>query len=186
MNSIGHRFRVLYYMYALAAFLFGCEFTLCMQSRSQNDHLQIAIALPQLKCQVFGLPCKLWHSLAGQTPGVRVWPARLTMAMGPGTHHTCLLTAFVDPSIHHNEIRDITADLLSEVCHSVGTEPCLQEITEEQLTHTTANREDGARLDIVAESFWGRDQQCTFFDVRVLRKATAILPWLSVSYVQTE
>ncbi len=30
------------------------------------------------------------------------------------------------PSIRHNEIRDITADLLSEVCHSVGTEPNLQ------------------------------------------------------------
>ena len=71
------------------------------------------------------------------------------------------------PSIRHNEIRDITADLMSEVCHSVGTEPNLQPVTEEQLTHRTANREDGARLDIVAESFWGRDRQCAFFDVRV-------------------
>ena len=53
----------------------------------------------------------------------------------------------------HDEIRDITADLLSEVCHSVSTEPCLQEITEEQLTHRTANK-DGARLDIVAEFVW--------------------------------
>ena len=40
-------------------------------------------------------------------------------------------------------------------------------MTEEQLTHRSANREDGARLDIVAESFWGRDRQCAFFDVRV-------------------
>ena len=40
-------------------------------------------------------------------------------------------------------------------------------MTEEQLTHRTANREDGARLDIVAENFWGRDRQCAFFDVRV-------------------
>ena len=71
------------------------------------------------------------------------------------------------PSIRHNEIRDITADLLSEICHSVGTEPNLQPVTEEQLTHRSANREDGARLDIVAESFWGRDRQCAFFDVRV-------------------
>ena len=29
------------------------------------------------------------------------------------------------PLIRHNEIRDITADLLSEVCHSVGIEPTL-------------------------------------------------------------
>ena len=40
-------------------------------------------------------------------------------------------------------------------------------MTEEQLTHRTANREDGARLDIVAESFWGRDRQCAFLNVRV-------------------
>jgi len=80
------------------------------------------------------------------------------------------------------EIRDITADLLSEVCHSIGTEPCLQEITEEWLTHRTANRQDGARLDIVEESFLGKDWQCAFFDVRVSilpRKAIATLPWVS-------
>ena len=31
--------------------------------------------------------------------------------------------------IRHNEIRDITADLLSEVCHNVGTEPGLQHVS---------------------------------------------------------
>ena len=61
------------------------------------------------------------------------------------------------PSICHNEVRDITANLLSEVCHSVGTEPSLQNVSEEQLTRTSANREDGARQDIVATNFWGRD-----------------------------
>ncbi len=71
------------------------------------------------------------------------------------------------PSIRHNEIRDITADLLSEVCHNVGTEPCLQPITGERLTYSTANKEDGARLDVVAESFWWRDRQRAYFDVRV-------------------
>ena len=71
------------------------------------------------------------------------------------------------PSIRHNEIRDLTANLMSEVCYGVGIEPCLQAVTEEQLKHKSANREDGARLDIVAENFWGRDRQRTFFDVRV-------------------
>ena len=71
------------------------------------------------------------------------------------------------PSICHNEVRDITANLLSEVCHSVGTEPSLQNVSEEQLTRTSANREDGARQDIVATNFWGRDWQCAFFDVRI-------------------
>jgi len=66
------------------------------------------------------------------------------------------------PSIRHNEIHDITADLLNEVCHNVETEPCLQPITGEHLYYKSANREDGARLDVVAESFWGRDRQRAF------------------------
>ena len=40
-------------------------------------------------------------------------------------------------------------------------------MTDEQLSLRTANREDGARLDIVADNFWGRDRQRAFFDVRV-------------------
>ena len=71
------------------------------------------------------------------------------------------------PSIRHNEIRDVTADLLSEVCHNVGIEPSLQPVTGEILSYRSANREDGARLDVVAESFWGRNRQRAFFDVRV-------------------
>ena len=59
-----------------------------------------------------------------------------------------------------------------ESCHSVGTEPSLQPITGEQLEHRTANREDGARLDIVAQSFWERDRQSAFFDVRVFKTLT--------------
>ena len=69
--------------------------------------------------------------------------------------------------MRHNEVRDITADLLTEVCHGVGTEPLLQPVTEEQFTHRTANRGEGARLDIIAENFWSRDRQISFFDVRV-------------------
>ena len=71
------------------------------------------------------------------------------------------------PTIRHNELRDITAELMSEVCHNVGTEPILQPITNECLVHRTANREDGARLDVAADSFWGNDRQRAFFDVRV-------------------
>ena len=39
------------------------------------------------------------------------------------------------PSIRHNEFRDITAELLTEVCHSVGVEPTLQPLTGEQLSY---------------------------------------------------
>ena len=59
------------------------------------------------------------------------------------------------------------SNLLSEVCHSIGMEPHLQPVTGKHLTCMSANKEDGARLDVVAESFQGRDWQCAFFDVRV-------------------
>ena len=92
------------------------------------------------------------------------------------------------PSIRHNEIRDITADLLSEVCHNVGTEPCLQPVTGEHLFYKSANCEDGARLDVVAESFWGRDRQRAFFDVRIFNPFAQSLHNTSLSqcYRQNE
>ena len=71
------------------------------------------------------------------------------------------------PQIRHNELRDITAEMMKEVCHNVSTEPHLQPVTREQLRHRTANREEGARLDVVATNFWGRDRQQAYFDIRV-------------------
>ena len=71
------------------------------------------------------------------------------------------------PSIWHNKIRDITTELLTEVCYGVGVKPGLQPVTVETFLYRSANREDGARLDVVAEIFWGRDRQRAFFDVRV-------------------
>ena len=77
---------------------------------------------------------------------------------------TCHLGGF--PTIRHNEIRDITATLLTEVCHNVATEPPLQPLTGETLTARSANTNDNARLDIRARSFWNNSQDA-FFDVRV-------------------
>ena len=71
------------------------------------------------------------------------------------------------PSLRHNEIRDVTADLLNEVCHNVSTEPELQPLSGELLSHRTANTEDGVRLDVKAQGFWRDRHQCAFFDVRV-------------------
>jgi len=95
-----------------------------------------------------------WHP--EQLPSRCVCDQRFT------TEHalSCSLGGF--PSIRHNEIRDITAEFLTEICHGVGTEPCLQPVTGERLAQRSANREDGARLDIVAEDFWGRDRQLHF------------------------
>ena len=70
-------------------------------------------------------------------------------------------------SVRHNEIRDLTATLLTEVAHDVRTEPDLQPITSEDLAGASANSQDGARLDIVASGVWGGRFEKTFFDVRV-------------------
>ena len=59
------------------------------------------------------------------------------------------------PSIRHNEVRDLTAELLSEVCHAVEIEPHLQPIDDETFQLKTANVQDGARLDIAMDGFWG-------------------------------
>ena len=75
------------------------------------------------------------------------------------------------PSIRHNELRDITAGLaagfLCEVCHNVGIKPSLQPLSGEQFHYRSANVEDGARLDVRAESFWGRDRRQAYFDIKV-------------------
>ena len=71
------------------------------------------------------------------------------------------------PSLHHNEIRDVTADLLNEICHNVSMEPELQSLSSKVFTYRTGNTKDGARLEVKAPGFWGNQHQCTFFDVWV-------------------
>ena len=61
----------------------------------------------------------------------------------------------------------MNAGLLSEVCCDVGVEPALQPLDHEPLRHATANREDGARLD-VARDFWGRNRQRAFLTLGCL------------------
>ena len=92
------------------------------------------------------------------------------------------------PSIRHNEIRDLTAELLSEVCHSVSIEPHLQPLGGETLRGASANIEDGARLDIAANGFWGGRFERAFFDVRVFNPhaPTNRQPQLSSCYRRHE
>ena len=70
------------------------------------------------------------------------------------------------PTIRHNELRDITASLLSEVCHNVATEPLLQPLSGESLIHRTTITTDDSRLDVRARGFWSAAQDA-YFDVRV-------------------
>ena len=68
------------------------------------------------------------------------------------------------PSIRYNEIRDLTATLLTEVCNDVCIEPA---VTDEELTGSTANSQASAHLDIAANGVWGGTFERTYFDVRV-------------------
>ncbi len=71
------------------------------------------------------------------------------------------------PTLRHNEIRDTTASLLTEVCSEVCVEPNLQPVSPDQLNSASANSQDNARLDISANGVWGSRFQKTYFDVRV-------------------
>ena len=65
----------------------------------------------------------------------------------------------------HDDVRDLLANLLKEVCHDVQVEPHLQTLTGEVL-NGGANASDEARLDVSVRSFWQRGQRA-FYDVRV-------------------
>ena len=57
--------------------------------------------------------------------------------------------------MRHNEIRDLTADLLAEVCSDVCTEPKLAPVEGQQMRLASTTVEDGARIDIRVKGFWG-------------------------------
>ena len=63
-------------------------------------------------------------------------------------------------------MRDITADLISEVCLDVAIEPRLNPLSGECLHNRTANRDEEARLDVSARGVWRRGERA-FFDIRV-------------------
>ena len=68
--------------------------------------------------------------------------------------------------IRHNELRDLTAGWLQEVCYNVAVEPPLLPLNGETITPVSAIRNDEARADVRATGFWGR-RQGAFFDIRV-------------------
>ena len=68
----------------------------------------------------------------------------------------------VFPTICHNEIHNITATLLTEVCSNDSTEPTLQPLSGERMSNLTANTDDGARVDIRTRGFWNGSQDAPF------------------------
>ena len=55
----------------------------------------------------------------------------------------------------HNEIGDLTASLMREVCTDVKVESRLQPLSGEVFLHASANRDPEARLDVKARGFLG-------------------------------
>ena len=72
----------------------------------------------------------------------------------------------------HDEVRDVTANMLREICQDVTTEPPLLELTGEHLQYRTANTTNDARVDISARGFWTRGQKA-FVDIRIFEPMAA-------------
>ena len=72
-----------------------------------------------------------------------------------------------------NEIRDLTASLMREVCTDVEVEPRQQPMSGEGFLHSSANRDPEARLDVKARGLWGDTFECAFLCVRVFNPAHA-------------
>ena len=68
---------------------------------------------------------------------------------------SCICSRGGFPTLRHNEVRDLTASLLTEVCSNIALEPELQHLSGEVLhaeVHAV-NRDNGARLDIAVDGF---------------------------------
>ena len=77
---------------------------------------------------------------------------------------SCKKKGFV--SIRHNYLKDLTANMLSEVCKDIEIKPKLTPLTGEVLGSRTANTTNEARLEIRARGVWERGLQA-FLDWRV-------------------
>ena len=89
--------------------------------------------------------------------------------------------------MRHNEIRDITSELLNAVCNDVETEPKLNPLTGERFIKKSTNTEDEARLDVSARGFWRRGSK-VFVDVRIFNplSKTSLSKPLKSSYKSSE
>ena len=82
------------------------------------------------------------------------FPAQCVCGWGFTVDHVMNCPTGGFPTLRHNELRDFTASILTEVCADVRVEPPLQPLTGEHLAFATANVEDGARVDVSAMGFW--------------------------------
>ena len=94
-------------------------------------------------------------------------PNRCACGQINGIEHclTCPKGGYVH--MRHNQIRDLTANLLEEAgCKDVTTEPRLLPITGEEFDHKTTITANDARLDVAALGVWNPMEKC-FLDIRI-------------------
>ena len=77
---------------------------------------------------------------------------------------TCKTGGFI--CSRHDEVRDLTAQMLREVCQDVRVEPPLIQTNGRTFEHRSANTAEDARVDVSARGFWTRGQRA-FMDVRI-------------------
>ena len=61
-------------------------------------------------------------------------------------------------TIRHNDLRDLTANFLSNVCDDVEIEPKLLPVTGQNISNRIANTRTETRLDIRSRGFWVKGQ----------------------------
>ena len=71
-----------------------------------------------------------------------------------------------------HQVRDLTANMLRDICHDVTTEPSLLTFDGEHMRHRTANTANEARVDISARGFWSRGERA-FMDIRIFYSMAA-------------
>ena len=65
------------------------------------------------------------------------------------------------PSLHHNEIRDLTASLLTDMCHQVQVEPELQAVSNpDNFSVSTANIQEVLGWTLLWMNFWVGQTEC--------------------------
>ena len=79
------------------------------------------------------------------------------------------------PTFRHNEVHDLTAILLTEVCHNVATEPPLQPITTETFPYTTTNTADDAHLNVKAKAFGAGDRMLSLMYMYFIQMLPVII-----------
>ena len=107
-------------------------------------------------------------------------PARCACGEAFSTTHAMCCATGGFPTIRHNEVRDIMADLLTEVCSDVAVEPLLAQVTDEVFMAASTNTAPDARADIRARGFRTRPQNAflTFVSFILMPEVTGTEVWI--------